>query len=457
MTDKLPGAWSDTGHYLFNSTFDGEVSLVSGGTPCEDVSARGLREGPKGLLSCLWQDLLGWVDAVKAPRILWENVLGALGTQCPKRGKGCQCEKDGGEESLLGCLIKELEKREFHWAYRVICSTSFGILRRRRVILLADREDPGWARSVLFGRSQKAAEERQRLGVHTEPAGATPSGEGEYDYYVLDERSRSSAHGPYWRQASRLVPCPTGEKTYLVMRVRGGQRAGGVSREVRKVSVESMAKVFGVGDEKDLKIFNLMRGANKLRDECPKSWPRAGWGSLVRATGRYQRHELREDHFGALVPTTEAERAQTSVEDLWKEGLSGEVTSTALKEVDRWTEMRKRSLEAQKARDPRAALRLQAAAGTETVIWVNGEKHRVIKGCKVTFEVLLCAQDGRTRWTTLEGEETIVFRGRGQPAKDVVFDHKVCENCKFQIQWTGLTPEGMHFFIRHHSFLDDDG
>lgn len=118
MTDKLPGAWSDTGHYLFNSTFDGEVSLVSGGTPCEDVSARGLREGPKGLLSCLWQDLLGWVDAVKAPRILWENVLGALGTQCPKRGKGCQCEKDGEEESLLGCLIKELEKREFHWAYR---------------------------------------------------------------------------------------------------------------------------------------------------------------------------------------------------------------------------------------------------------------------------------------------------------------------------------------------------
>ena len=147
----------------------------------------------------------------------------------------------------------------------VICSTSFGILRRRRVILLADREDPGWARSVLFGRSQKAAEERQRLGVHTEPAGATPSGE-EYDYYLLDERSRSSADGPYWRQASRLVPCPTGEKTYLVMRVRGGQRAGGVSREVRKVAMLSIAKVFGVGDEKDLKIFDLMRGANKLRD-----------------------------------------------------------------------------------------------------------------------------------------------------------------------------------------------
>lgn len=118
------------------------------------------------------------------------------------------------------------------------------------------------------------------------------------------------------------------------------------------------------------------------------------------------------------------------------------MTSTALKEVDRWTDMRKRSLEAQKARDPRAALRLQAAAGTETVIWVNGAKHRVIKGCKVTFEVLLLAPDGRTRWTTLEGEETLAFRGRGRPAKDVVFDHKVCENCNFQIQWSGLTPEG---------------
>lgn len=55
-----------------------DVDCITGGTPCQDFSCLGTREGLNGSKSSL---LYAFIDAVKAKRpefVLWENVTGAL-------------------------------------------------------------------------------------------------------------------------------------------------------------------------------------------------------------------------------------------------------------------------------------------------------------------------------------------------------------------------------------------
>jgi len=58
----------------------------------------------------------------------------------------------------MNYLVRELGRRGYHWAYRVIDTRTFGIpQRRRRVVLLASREsDP---RPVLFGQDEGPSEQ----------------------------------------------------------------------------------------------------------------------------------------------------------------------------------------------------------------------------------------------------------------------------------------------------------
>ena len=112
------------------------VDLVAAGFPCQDLSQAGRTAGIRGGNSGLVGHVFRLVDAARrAPRwLLLENVSFMLQLD---RGRG------------MRFLVDELERRRFHWAYRVIDTQAFGLpQRRQRVILLASRtEDP---REVLF-------------------------------------------------------------------------------------------------------------------------------------------------------------------------------------------------------------------------------------------------------------------------------------------------------------------
>jgi DNA (cytosine-5)-methyltransferase 1 len=112
------------------------ADVWTAGFPCKDLSPAGLTKGIGGRHSGLVQHVFRLLPKRGGPTwLLFENVPFML-------------QLDGGR--AMRWLVKQLEKRGFKWAYRVIDSRCFGLpQRRRRVVLLASRtQDP---RTVLLG------------------------------------------------------------------------------------------------------------------------------------------------------------------------------------------------------------------------------------------------------------------------------------------------------------------
>jgi DNA (cytosine-5)-methyltransferase 1 len=113
-----------------------EVTLVTAGFPCQDLSQAGSMQGISGSKSSLVNRLLDLLEQKPGPQwVLIENVSFMLHLR-------------GGE--AIRYLTQRLGEMGFLWAYRVIESRAFGLpQRRQRVFLLASRtNDP---RPVLFG------------------------------------------------------------------------------------------------------------------------------------------------------------------------------------------------------------------------------------------------------------------------------------------------------------------
>lgn len=111
------------------------ADLWTSGFPCKDLSQAGLTAGIAGRHSGLVQHVFRLLPKRGGPTwLVFENVPFML-------------QLDGGR--AMRWLVRQLEKRGFKWAYRVIDSRCFGLpQRRRRVVLLASRtRDP---RGVLF-------------------------------------------------------------------------------------------------------------------------------------------------------------------------------------------------------------------------------------------------------------------------------------------------------------------
>lgn len=130
----------------------GPIELLSGGSPCQDLSVAGKRAGLAGGRSGLFHEQVRLWRETEAPVMLWENVPGALSAS-------------NGEDfhvvlsTLAGATVPVTRKRDgkIKWpksgivrgpdgrarvAYRVLDLQWFGPpQRRRRVFLLAVRED----------------------------------------------------------------------------------------------------------------------------------------------------------------------------------------------------------------------------------------------------------------------------------------------------------------------------
>ncbi len=111
-----------------------DVSLLTAGFPCTDLSQAGMMAGIKGensgLVYQVFRMLHGRSEAGKAiPWLIIENVPNMLHL---KRGEA------------MDVIVTELERLGYRWAYRVVDSRAFGVpQRRRRVFLVASLEgDP---------------------------------------------------------------------------------------------------------------------------------------------------------------------------------------------------------------------------------------------------------------------------------------------------------------------------
>lgn len=161
------------------------VDVLAAGFPCQDLSsvgpALGIDGGSKSSLVRHVFSLLGAKPSV--PWIILENVPFML-------------RLDGGRAMAL--LVKQLEKRGYRWAYRVVDARSFGLPQRReRVFLVASLEDD--PRTVLFA-DEAGAPGKERI----------------------DPPDWTKAHGFYWTEGNRGI----GWAIDAVPTLKGGSALG---------------------------------------------------------------------------------------------------------------------------------------------------------------------------------------------------------------------------------------
>jgi len=143
------------------TSLPGDVDLLVGGFPCQDLSQAGLTAGIGGARSGLVGEIFRLLDERRVPCVVLENVSFML-------------QLDKGR--AMRVLIEAFEERGYRWAYRVVNSLSFLPQRRERVLFVATTNDLDPASVIL-------ADEAEPLLPATD----------------LDAR----AHGFYWTEGIR--------------------------------------------------------------------------------------------------------------------------------------------------------------------------------------------------------------------------------------------------------------
>lgn len=135
--------------------YDGQVDLLAGGFPCQDLSVAGKRKGLAGERSGLFYDFARIADRVVRPGgfLVVENVAGLLSSN------------DGRD---MAVVLRTLSDLGFSLGYRTVDSQYFRVpQRRRRVFIVGVRAESDVPVEVLAllegssGDSQEGGEEGQ--------------------------------------------------------------------------------------------------------------------------------------------------------------------------------------------------------------------------------------------------------------------------------------------------------
>jgi DNA (cytosine-5)-methyltransferase 1 len=164
-----------------------DVTLLTAGFPCQDLSQAGMVRGIEGRQSGLVEHVFRLLRRKRVPNVLIENVPFMLRLQ---RGQA------------LAYLTKELESLGYSWAYRIVDTRSFGLpQRRQRVFIFASTQhDP---RGMLFSDDTDAEMEPSANGIDT---------------HGIDAR----AGGFYWTEGTRGV----GFVSEAIPPLKGGSTIG---------------------------------------------------------------------------------------------------------------------------------------------------------------------------------------------------------------------------------------
>lgn len=182
----------------------GNVDLVAGGFPCQDLSVAGKRAGLAGSRSGLFHDAVDFATHVQAQVIILENVPGLL-------------TSNQGRD--FGTVLSELDYAGFHHiGWRVFDSQFFGVpQRRKRIFIIASAGNPRFG-SVLIERESGTGDfaQGESQGESAATASAISFGkDGDYRSVSASAGFSNTSFGGY--TASNLALSP--------LRVSGGDGA----------------------------------------------------------------------------------------------------------------------------------------------------------------------------------------------------------------------------------------
>jgi DNA (cytosine-5)-methyltransferase 1 len=113
----------------------GDVDVVHGGFPCQDISVAGNRAGLAGDRSGLWWEFHRILGELRPRWCVIENVAGLLSS-------------NGGRD--LGSILGALGELGYGYAYRVLDARWFGVPQRRRRVFIVGHFGGRGAASVLL-------------------------------------------------------------------------------------------------------------------------------------------------------------------------------------------------------------------------------------------------------------------------------------------------------------------
>jgi DNA (cytosine-5)-methyltransferase 1 len=124
------------------------VDIITGGSPCQDLSHAGKRAGMKaGTRSGLWASMCDAIDIIRPRLVVWENVRGALSAEADSAVEPCPiCVGDGGRVTLraLGRVLGDLAELGYDaWWYGLRAADVGAAHGRFRVFLFATPANAG--------------------------------------------------------------------------------------------------------------------------------------------------------------------------------------------------------------------------------------------------------------------------------------------------------------------------
>jgi len=122
------------------------VDIITGGSPCQDLSHAGKRAGMKaGTRSGLWASMCDAIDIIRPRLVIWENVRGAFSAEATSSVEPCPiCVGDGGRVTLraLGRVLGDLADLGYDARWYGLRAADVGAAHGRfRVFLFATPAD----------------------------------------------------------------------------------------------------------------------------------------------------------------------------------------------------------------------------------------------------------------------------------------------------------------------------
>jgi DNA (cytosine-5)-methyltransferase 1 len=200
------------------------VDIITGGSPCQDLSHAGKRAGMKaGTRSGLWASMCDAIDILRPSLVVWENVRGALSAEADSTVERCGfCVDDRGGPSLraLGRVLGDLAELGYDCAWTSLRAADVGAPHGRfRVFVLAwtadsdltglERREPAPGRVVSSGGAGVAVwgsrEWRDLTLLRTPTAQLAVNGGSQHP-----DKRKAGGHGPTLADEveTHLLPTP---------------------------------------------------------------------------------------------------------------------------------------------------------------------------------------------------------------------------------------------------------
>lgn len=201
------------------------VDIITGGSPCQDLSQAGKRAGmTEGTRSNLWVNMREAIATLQPKFVVWENVLGALSATATsdsdlEQGGGLLAAPGGGHLRALGRVLGDLAEIGYDAKWTTLRASDIGAPHHRaRVFLIAQHSvlNPGHdAGRAEYGQQHETPTSRVRKpsgGIFTDTGHEPGRGRS------VDLEAAAGA-----RQDGECKQCSDGNCT-PANTVRGGQR-----------------------------------------------------------------------------------------------------------------------------------------------------------------------------------------------------------------------------------------